>query len=326
MERVRAVLDGVEVVSATPLTGGLYNAARLLELADGRRLVLKCAPPPGTPGLAHERGLLGTERLFHALAADAGLAVPEVLHHDPDGDAGTREWLLLSYVEGATWDSLRERIPAAGRARLRRSLGAWAAGVARATGERYGYPQPAAGLAADSWPAAFTAMLDALLADAERYGVAPPVPAERLRTLPRRFAAALAAVDRPALVHFDAWEGNLLLTPDPDGGWELTGVIDGERAFFGDPLAELVGLDPLGAAELDDDFPAGYRSVDPAFALDDAGRARLALYRIYLALIMRTEAAPRAYTGDFAAWVDSWSAKRVAEQLAVLDGLDPPGR
>ncbi|ROR44267.1 phosphotransferase family protein [Kitasatospora cineracea] len=326
MGRVDAVLGGVAVVAETPLTGGLYNAARLLELADGRRLVLKCAPPPGTPGLAHERGLLGTERLFHALAADAGLTVPRVLHHDPDGDAGSREWLLLGYVEGRTWDSLRERLSAADRAGLRRTLGAWAAKVARATGERYGYPQPEAGLSAGDWPAAFAAMLGALLADADRYGVELPVPAEELRALPERFGAALAEVRRPALVHFDAWEGNLLLTPGADGGWELTGVIDGERAFFGDPLAELVGLDPLGAAERDEDFTAGYRSVDPAFAVDDAGRARLALYRIYLALVMRTEAAPRAYTGDFADWVRTWSAERIAEQLAVLDGLSPRGR
>ncbi|GAA2091893.1 aminoglycoside phosphotransferase family protein [Kitasatospora saccharophila] len=324
MERVDAVLgDGVKVVSEVSMSGGLYNAARMLELTDGRRLVLKCAPPPGTPGLAHERGLLGTERLFHALAADAGLTVPQVLHHDPDGDAGTREWLLLGYVEGTTWDSLREQLTDADRARLRRSLGAWAAGVARATGERYGYPQAEPGLSAGDWPAAFAAMFGALLADADRYGVELPAPVEELRALPERFAAALAEVRRPALVHFDAWEGNLLLTPGPDGAWELTGVIDGERAFFGDPLAELVGLDPLGAAELDEDFVSGYRSVDPAFAVDDAGRARLALYRTYLALIMRIESAPRAYTGDFADWVRTWSAERVTEQLAVLDALSP---
>ncbi|MFE1319862.1 phosphotransferase family protein [Kitasatospora phosalacinea] len=321
MERVDAVLDGASVVSGTSMSGGLYNAARLLELSDGRRLVLKCAPPPGTPGLAHERGLLGTERLFHSLAAGAGLSVPQVLHHDPVGDADTREWLLLSYLEGTTWDSLREQLSAADRAGLRRSLGAWAAGVARATGERYGYPQPEPGLSADSWPAAFAAMFGALLADAGRYGVDLPAPVEELRALPERFAAALAEVRRPALVHFDAWEGNLLLTPGADGGWELTGVIDGERAFFGDPLAELVGLDPLGAAELDGDFVAGYRSVDPSFAVDDAGRARLALYRTYLALIMRVESVPRAYTGDFAAWVETWSAERVTEQLAVLAAL-----
>ncbi|MEV4560656.1 aminoglycoside phosphotransferase family protein [Kitasatospora sp. NPDC049285] len=317
MERLAGVLDGAAVVSRTPLTGGLYNAAQLLELADGRRLVLKCAPPPGTPGLSHERGLLGTERLFHALAADAGLAVPRVLHHDPEGDAECREWLLLEYLEGSTWDSLRERLAPADRAPLRRRLGAWAARLARVTGPRFGYPQPQAALAADGWPEAFAAMLGAVLDDAARYGVELPAPAGRLRALPAEFAAELAEVRRPALVHFDAWEGNLLLTEGQDG-WELTGVIDGERAFFGDPLAELVGLDPLGTPEDDPDLLAGYRSVEPGLRIDAAARARLALYRIYLALIMRVESTPRDYTGEFAAWVDRWSAERITEQLAAL--------
>ncbi|MYS07161.1 aminoglycoside phosphotransferase family protein, partial [Streptomyces sp. SID6041] len=39
------------MVRATALSGGLYNSARLLELSDGRRLVLKTAPRAGIPAL-----------------------------------------------------------------------------------------------------------------------------------------------------------------------------------------------------------------------------------------------------------------------------------
>lgn len=86
-------------------------------------------------------------------------------------------------------------------------------------------------------------------------------------------------------------------------------------------MAELVGLDPLGAAEDDAGLPAGYRSVAAGLAVDDGARVRLALYRVYLALVMRVESVPRAYGGEFAAWLDTWSADRVTEQLAVLDAL-----
>ncbi|MCU7826218.1 hypothetical protein [Kitasatospora sp. DSM 101779] len=123
--------------------------------------------------------------------------------------------------------------------------------------------------------------------------------------------------------NFDAWEGNLVLTGDPvHGGLRLGGLIDGERAFFGDPLAELVGLDPLGTPEDDPDLMAGCRGIAPGLRTDTAGaRARLALYRIYLALVMRVEGAPRGYAPEHTDWLLSWSAGRIEEQLAVLDGL-----
>ncbi|MCX4986591.1 phosphotransferase family protein [Streptomyces sp. NBC_00572] len=321
-ERLRHVLDPATVVRGTALTGGLYNSARLLELSDGRHLVLKTAPPASAPALTHERGLLGTEALFHRLAARTGARVPTVLHHEPAGPGTPAEWLLLSYVDGTTWDAARDRLTPADRAGLRRQLGEGLARIATVTGPAYGYPQPTAGLSAPGWPTAFTAMLHAVLADAHRFDVALPAPAGFLAGLPVRFGHRLAEVRRPALVHFDAWEGNVVLARTGNGPWHLSGLIDGERAFFGDPLAELVGLDPLGAAEDDADLLAGYRSVTPALTLDSGARVRLALYRVYLTLVMRVESVPRAYGGDFAAWLDTWSADRVMEQLAVLDALE----
>ncbi|MFF2302545.1 phosphotransferase [Streptomyces sp. NPDC058128] len=320
--RLRRVLGPAAVVRETALSGGLYNSARLLELSDGRRLVLKTAPAASTPALTHERGLLGTEALVHRLAATTGALVPTVLHHEPAGPCAPAERLLLSYVDGTTWHAGRDRIAPADRAALRRRLGECLARIAAVTGPAYGYPQPAAGLSAPDWPAAFTAMLHAVLADAHRFDVALPAPTGFLAGLPVRFGHRLAEVRRPALVHFDAWEGNVVLARDGEGPWRLSGLIDGERAFFGDPLAELVGVDPLGAAEDDTDLLAGYRSVAPALTLDTGARVRLALYRVYLALVMRVESVPRAYGGEFAAWLDTWSADRVMEQLAVLDALE----
>lgn len=321
-ERLRRLLGPATVVRGTALSGGLHNSVRLLELSDGRHLVLKTAPPENAPALTHERGLLGTEALFHRLAARTGARVPAVLHHEPAGPGTPAEWLLLSYLHGTTWDAVRDRIAPADRAALRRELGETLARTATVTGPAYGYPQPAAGLSAPDWPAAFTAMLHAVLADASRFDVALPAPAGFLAGLPVRFGDRLAEVRRPALVHFDAWEGNAVLVRTGTGPWRLRGLIDGERAFFGDPLAELVGLDPLGTAEDDADLLAGYRSVTPTLTLDVGARVRLALYRVYLALVMRVESAPRAYGGDFATWLDTWSADRVMEQLAVLDALE----
>ncbi|MET9676356.1 aminoglycoside phosphotransferase family protein [Streptomyces sp. NPDC006482] len=319
-DRLGHVLGPVTVVRDTVLSGGFYNSARLLELADGRRLVLKTAPRASALALTHEQDLLATEALFHRLAARAGARVPTVLHHEPAGPGTPAEWLLLTYVDGTTWDAARDRLTPADRAALRHRLGESMARISTVTGSAYGYPRPV--LSGPDWPSAFTAMLHAVLADAIRFEVALPVPAGLLADLPVRFGHRLAEVRRPALVHFDAWEGNIVLARTGTGPWHLGGLIDGERAFFGDPLAELVGLDPLGSAEDDPDLMAGYRTLAPGLTIDTGARVRLALYRVYLTLIMRVEAVPRAYDGELAASRDSWSAERLTRQLAALDALE----
>ncbi|WP_106970132.1 MULTISPECIES: phosphotransferase family protein [Streptomyces] len=323
--RLAAAIGPEAVVKATVMPGGFYNDTRLLELTDGRRLAWKRAPAMDAPALTHERGLLGTERLFNGLAAAAGVRVPKVVHHHTPahhGAAREGEWLLLEFLEGTTWDSERDRIDPARRSALRRRLGETAARIATATGPEFGYPQTTDPvLRGPDWPTAFGRMLAAVLADAVRYGVPLPVPEPELAALPDRFATELAEVRRPALVHFDAWEGNVILAPAAHGHLDLVGVIDGERSFFGDPLAELVGLDPLGTAEHDADLLAGYRSVTPDLPLHAAAQARLALYRVYLALIMRIEAVPRRYDPDRTHWLTTWSATRITEQLALLERL-----
>jgi hypothetical protein len=71
---------GLDVVSTEELSGGTYNAAYRLVLADGRRLILKIAP--ASHGLTYEHDLLATEATFYRLTA--GVApVPSVVHAAP---------------------------------------------------------------------------------------------------------------------------------------------------------------------------------------------------------------------------------------------------
>ena len=92
--------------------------------------------------------------------------------------------------------------------------------------------------------------------------------------------------DPPALLHFDLWDGNVLGGP---GG--LTGLVDGERWLFGDPLMDLVSSALLRRIEREPDHPflVGYGPVD----IDSR---RLGLYRVHLALLMLVEMPSRRMT------------------------------
>jgi aminoglycoside phosphotransferase (APT) family kinase protein len=275
------------------VTEGTYNTAYRVVLTDGRRLVLKVAPDPAAAGLSYERGIMTTEELFYRQAASQPVPVPRVLGAGSRDEAPGLDFLLMSECPGRVWFGARDRIGPDDRTRMRAELGRIVARLHRITGPGFGYPQQP--LVA-TWRAAFLGMVDALLDDAAQYGTVLPRPAAELAERVRSSADLFDEVTVPVLVHFDLWDGNILVTWDA-GPPAIGGIIDGERAFWGDPVAEFVSLALFAEIERDEAFLAGYREAGGSVVFDDATRARLRLYRVYLYLIMLVEAGPRGYAG-----------------------------
>ena len=239
-----------------------------LDLADGMSVVLK-VPPPGPPLMAYEAGMAAAEAAYLRLvAAEAPeVPVPRLL---AEGDG----WFVMTHLPGTPLPELADG------AGVRRDLGAAVARLHRVTGPRFGYFGDR--VHGTGWRETYLAMVDELLADAARW----QVPLPDLWPVVEPASAVLDVVTRPALVHFDLWDGNVL--GGPDG---LTGLVDGERWLFGDPLMDLVSPALLRRIEREPDHPflAGYGPVD----LDPR---RLGLYRIHLTLLMLAEMPGRRMT------------------------------
>ena len=317
-ERARRVLMEAGLPSGAlagvrPMSGGTYNTVEELRLTDGSRYVLKIPPAAATPGLRYERRLLVAEADFCAGAAEARVAAPHAVALDGDGSV---PYLLMTACPGEPWTQVA---PAgAERAALRTELGRQVARLHRVAGPAFGYPSGALGPLAPAWRTAFTAMTDAVLADARYYGAWLPRPADEVAAVLRTAAGALDEVTVPVLVHFDLWPGNILVERTAAGEARIGGLIDGERMFWGDPLADLVSLALLGDIRTDDAFLAGYAEAGGRAVFDRAALARLALYRAYLYLIMLIETVPRAAGGDHVRWVRD----TVAPELdAALDEI-----
>ncbi|HEX5495477.1 MAG TPA: aminoglycoside phosphotransferase family protein [Mycobacteriales bacterium] len=287
-----------------------FNAAYRVGLADGESLVVKVGPDPTMPTMSYEQGIMRTEALFYHRAAPA-VPVPRVVHADFSRRVIDSDVVVMTCLPGENWHARRGVIDAADRMRLRTELGGIVATLHRVTGEGFGYPPNAPQV---SWRAAFTAMLAAVLTDAERFRAWLPWPVERVRETVARHAGVLDEVTTPVLVHFDLWPGNILL----DSG-RISGLVDGERAFWGDPLAEMVSLALFDDVEEDPAFLRGYRSAGGRIRFNEPARRRLALYRCYLYLIMLVEGVPRGYTGA----EHEARGARVSEHLvATLRALD----
>lgn len=308
-----------DIASIAPLTGGTYNTVTRVTLADGRDWVVK-TPPPHTAALRYERDLLVNEVAFYTAAARAGgPAIPRVVRSEADPAAPTGAYLVMTARPGRPWHEVSPTADDGDEPRLRAELGRIVWQLHATTGAApsgFGYPAEPFGPLAPTWRSAFTAMTEAVLADAETYRARLPYPVGDIRTLLAGAAPVLDEVTRPALVHFDLWPGNLLVTGEP-GARTIGGVIDGERMFWGDPVADFVSLALFGDIERDRDFLAGYAEVRCSeLEFTDALRTRYALYRSYLYLIMLVETVPRGVGPEAAD--ETWEL--VAPHL--VDALD----
>jgi aminoglycoside phosphotransferase (APT) family kinase protein len=314
-ERARRILEGSKIppdhlTDLRPLDGGTYNTVEELRLGDGSRYVLKLAPD--VPGLSYEKQLLVSEAEFYRRAAEAGVPAPRLV--SVGGDAGGRH-LLMTACPGEAWGSW---LTDAQQAVLRAELGGQVARLHRVTGPAFGYPSGALGRLSRGWRTAFTTMFDAVLDDAGHYRARLPRSAGEVARSARAAYPALDEVTTPSLVHFDLWQGNILVDRSA-GEPRIGGLIDGERMFWGDPLADFVSLALLGDIKKDEVFLAGYRQAGGRAEFDTPALLRLALYRAYLYLIMLTETIPREADEEHARWVQEAVAP---ELVAALDEIE----
>ncbi|MEV0587602.1 phosphotransferase [Nonomuraea sp. NPDC050310] len=300
----RALGAGVNL--SEELTDGFANAVWRLSLHDGRRVVLKLSPSPDLDQLTYERGLLRMEAHAYELAAAAGVPLAGLLAAGFDDPVLGGDYLLLRELDGVPWN--HARLDPDRQLALRRELGGHLARLNSVRGDSFGYPW----IAAPSWRAGYLAMVEALLKDTERYPTPLPAPVEEIRALVHRAAPALDAVREPRLVHFDLWPGNVFL--DLTGEPRIQAVIDLERAFWGDPLADLVTPTLFGELAEDDPVLAGYREVAPL----EVDQTRLALYRVYLYLIMLVENGPRQYPEEDYAPLRALTTESLVRALARL--------
>ncbi|MBT0993345.1 phosphotransferase [Cellulomonas sp. DKR-3] len=310
LESLRTLVAPVgELREAIRLEGGFFATTYRVTLTDGTRVVVKTAPAATDRLLTHEHDLLRTEALVYGLGgARPDLLMPRLLHTDLTRAVVPGDVVVASHLDGVPWVDAGFGPPDED-ARTRRAqsdLGALVGRLGTVTGEAFGYPQSPA-LQAGTWRAAFTAMVGTLLADARHWGV--DVPDERIRAALARHADALDTVTAPRLVHTDLWPGNVFVEPATG---EVVGIIDTERALWGDPVLDLVGADPMWDG-LPDAFAAHHDLTAPHVP------TRLALGHLWLSLVMTVEPAPRAYPPSD--WLTGYAAANRRNLARALDEL-----
>jgi len=225
---------------------GKFNTTYFIERGP-RPLVLRIAPPDyRSRYLFYEYRMMRQEPGLHALIrSSTSVPISEILACDTSHGITDRDYLLMERLPG---DALSER----GNLSLRtvtdllHQVGRCLRQVHGITGDRFGYVGEHHPMEPQSdWASAFQIMWNQLLDDIEQCEGYPPDEATGMRRLLDRH---LRDFDRPmpaSLLHMDVWAQNILA----DEHGNLTGLVDWDRALWGDPEIEFAVLDYCGISE-----------------------------------------------------------------------------
>ncbi|WP_437980167.1 phosphotransferase family protein [Sorangium sp. So ce117] len=280
-----ALADGEGAV--VELKDGWFNAAYNIRLADGREVILKIAPPRGAEVMFYEKNIMATEvAAMRLVRRNPAIPVPQIYHFDDTRDLCDSDYFFMEKIAADNLEHVKASLSPETQASIDLHIGEIVRAINGFTGTYFGYDGNP-DLRASTWREAFTRIMESVLEDGARKGVAYDQGYDEIRAAVLRHAPALEEVTTPCLVHWDVWNPNVFVKEG-----KVAGIIDFERALWADPLMEAQFR--LLSAEGITSCMRGYGKT--SFTFEEERRCRL--YSLHLALVMNTECYYRNYDTD----------------------------
>lgn len=260
-------LDGD--ISFQRIPTGKFNTSFFVRAGD-EQLVLRIAPPSDAVFVFYERDMMRQEPDIHQLVLSrTSVPAPRIFAFDDSHELTDRDFLIMERLPG------RPLTQMGGVAYdfVLRQIGAYLAQVHRLTEDRYGYlgahspmePQ-------NTWVEAFEIMWSKMIDDIVAVGHYDENESQFMRSLLDQY---IALFDRPvpaSLLHMDIWHQNILV----DRARNVTGLVDWDRALWGDPEIEFAVLDYCGISE-----PAFWEGYGQERDKSGPARIRQVFYLLY---------------------------------------------
>jgi aminoglycoside phosphotransferase (APT) family kinase protein len=260
-----------EQVYLEPIGTGKHNRSFFVR-ADHVDAVLRIAPPQEGM-IFYEQNMMAQEPEIHALLrTETTVPVAQIYAYDDSHEVIDRSYMLMERLPGRALSDM-PRVSRPFYDRVLEQVGNALRQMHALTAERYGYigahhpmePQ-------EDWWAAFQVMWNALLDDVQHAGGYTQEEADHMRALLDQHRSHF---DRPvpaSLLHMDVWSQNILV----DDKGTLTGLVDLDRALWGDPEIEFAVLDYCGISE-----PAFWRGYGAPRDQSVQARIRQRFYLLY---------------------------------------------
>ena len=297
----------VRIKEIIPLTAGMFNTAYAIHFGNIKPdVVLRVALHPDQPVLSYEVNMMQREGLILETITQFKDVpyVPRLLGYDFSRQLIERDYMFIEKLSGVPLFDIKEQLTSDNLQALEFQVGRYIAILGKVKGSHFGYFGEGPGYNSTSWRAAFVAMMAALLGDGEALEAELPVSYDLIREQLHQHAAALDEIKVSSFVHWDLWAGNVFVKPQ-DGEYVIEGIIDWERALWGDPDFETSVAGRFYGPTFFDGYGKELASEGPE-------AIRQSLYRIYLWLVLLIEIKVRDYEPDYLPWPRAEIQKDVA--------------
>lgn len=290
------------------LTEGYFNIAYEVSFEDGTKSVLKIAPDPKVTVMTYEQNIMEAEVHSMRLAAQkTRVPLPEVEFYDPSCTLCSSPYFFMNKINGKSLSSQKSLLSSEQVSHIYHLVGSLNKEINQITNDSFGYPGQKA-LQGKNWFDVFTAMITAVILDAEKESIDLTISVKELFERLQMDRSIFSNVLTPQLVHWDIWDGNIFI----DNG-KMTGLIDWERCLWGDPLME-VGFRSYAQSA---DFLRGYGIGE----FTEEEKRRILWYDLYLLMIVAQEHVYRGYeTADTYHWATALLREKYAEVKKALVG------
>jgi aminoglycoside phosphotransferase (APT) family kinase protein len=301
--------DRAKIAQISPLTAGWFNTAYEIEFSDEHpAAVLRIAPDPNQRLLTYEKEMMRKELQVYEIFQQAGtIPVPRLLAYDTNRAIINRDFMFVEKYAGIPLEQIKDQLSPASLKIIYHQIGVITAELHTLRNDTFGYIGGGPGCGAKTWREAFHTFVNTLLNDGEELGVKLPLPSETIWEMVEQHLPLLDEIKEPTLVHWDLWPVNIFVV-EKNGHFEVEGIIDWERAYWGDPESEpAIAIQHYG-----DPFFQGY---ERALTQGRSAAIRHKMYLIYLLLVMKIEAKVRFEDADHLSWVQA----ELTKELKLLE-------
>lgn len=275
------------------ITEGWFNAIYMVAFtgpdgADRTEVVLKTGVQESTYVLTYEQDLMWSEVEVYGLLQDTIIPTPRILAKDFTRTLVDCNYFIMEKLQGDNWGHLEDKISPDNEQKLIAEVARYTAALHQVQGSYYGYVKQDPALHFPTWHIAFQSMVNTLIADGRKNGVA--LPYDEVLSAYEPLWVLLDEITQPCLVNFDMWKKNIMLV-ERDGEYVIDGIVDHERGFFGDPYADFIASATIcGSVEDSTVFQENYSLISgKPFTYTHHDKIRMYMYNIYLYLLVGTE-------------------------------------
>jgi aminoglycoside phosphotransferase (APT) family kinase protein len=261
------------------LKDGWFNVAYRVRLIDETEVILKIAPRKDVPVMTYEENMMSREVMFMRKIKALDIPCPDVYGYDDTHTICDSDYFFMEKLQGDSLEHIKMDLSEQDLKEINTSIGVLTKTWQHDKALYFGYPF-LLNLQAPTWKEAFLKMMDAVLKDGKRHQVDLGYDYTVIMQTVFNQQDCLDEVIDAHFVHWDCWDSNVFVDRH-----QLSGILDFERGFYGDPLAEA-----LFRMKHPDQL-IGYGKTN----FTDTEIKRMRLYDLYLALVMGVEDSFRHY-------------------------------